>query len=1031
MAASRSDITRLLEPFGAPAESVIALDGELGPQHLPHLDLRPRSGSAAPLVDAVVEMQRRPVLYVVRGPKSTDEIQRLCHRLAQRGAADHLGIIKPGELTIVSLLPASKKAKSFKTISAHDEQAAARIPSLALALTDGKGKPRSPFDVQARGTGLALHNELVKLLDSSISQIGRSRGVDNDDALSLVGRALFVRFLIDRCVISDHDIANICPGAPSLDACMDSPARIQHTCRWLDRTFNGDLLPLSHHGGKAFWAEIAPSAVERICNELSKILHKTEPTGQLRFEWATLDFGHIPVGLLSEVYEKYYHEFNEEEASLQSVHYTPRAIAEYMVDEALFELPRAHRARILDPAVGAGVFLVAALRALVAARWEVDGRRPGTAMIREILYRQLVGFDINETALRLTALSLYLAALEIDPSPQPLAALRFENLRGNVLFDVRTDEDREGQADKLPILGSLGPHISARHRAAYDVVLGNPPWTSWKRPKRKHLQPVFDARIKRVEEVVQQIVGERLGCENEFEMVDHVPDVPFCWRATEWARPGGRVALALHGRLLFKRSEPGERVRNLLFRGMRVTGILNGTAVRESKVWPSVKSPFCLWFAENREPRAGDTFNLVSPVEDRALNSRGHLRIDASDAQSVECHTVPQTPWLLKTLFRGTALDVSVMRRLQRPEYRSLLELLGDKIKIGYQLGTQSKRPAPEEFYELKDYRSENWGGTTPFRVNAEDLEWFCHQAVERSRDRADYRAPLVLVARSRGNQLRQPRAVISWSDIAYSKTFYGISNADALGGELLTRYLHIVLNSDICLYFALMQSGQFGVERYVLEQQDLERLPMRRLESLDAGERARIHELSERVLSCGRPEIMAGHPWEEINETVGALYGLNRWDMEVIADTLEVSLPYKVSRDRAEMFPTDDDTRTFAHCLELHMTPIIARLGRKLVARIIRAKTWEPWVFLRLMTWPVSATEPRFNGDLSADFIDLFTAEADQYGATRIVHRGPPGMLTIGIFAQYRYWTRSRARLLALDLLHDHEATLLGEGNS
>ena len=75
-------------------------------------------------------------------------------------------------------------------------------------------------------------------------------------------------------------------------------------------------------------------------------------------------------------------------------------------------------------------------------------------MLRRILYKQVVGFDINETALRFAALGLYLLSIELDPNPRPVDKLRFENLRGTVLHGVKGVDEMEGTA-----LGSLGPLV--------------------------------------------------------------------------------------------------------------------------------------------------------------------------------------------------------------------------------------------------------------------------------------------------------------------------------------------------------------------------------------------------------------------------------------------------------------------------------------------------------------------------------------------------------------------------------------------
>src|SRR3546814_15545812 len=78
-------------------------------------------------------------------------------------------------------------------------------------------------------------------------------------------------------------------------------------------------------------------------------------------------------------------------------------------------------ARILDPAAGAGVFLLTASRELVAARWRADGQRPDTQRLRGILYDQTTGFDINEEPLRFEALATSLIRTTLAPAPQPLA----------------------------------------------------------------------------------------------------------------------------------------------------------------------------------------------------------------------------------------------------------------------------------------------------------------------------------------------------------------------------------------------------------------------------------------------------------------------------------------------------------------------------------------------------------------------------------------------------------------------------------
>jgi hypothetical protein len=55
----------------------------------------------------------------------------------------------------------------------------------------------------------------------------------------------------------------------------------------------------------------------------------------------------------------------------------------------------------------------------------------------------------------------------------------------------------------------------------------------------------------------------------------------------------------------------------------------------------------------------------------------------------------------------------------------------------------------------------------------------------------------------------------------------------------------------------------------------------------------------------------------------------------------------------------------------------------------------------------------------------------ADSLAATRIIAIDSPTSLIIGIVAQYRYFTPSRARLLAIDLLQEHANVLEGKADA
>ena len=103
---------------------------------------------------------------------------------------------------------------------------------------------------------------------------------------------------------------------------------------------------------------------------------------QRRIDWDDFKFEHIPIGVLSQVYETFSRQWDGEHAKKMSAYYTPKNIAKCLVEEAFGGMEEPVGARVLDPACGAGIFLVLAFRKLAHARWEKDGRRPDTRPFR-------------------------------------------------------------------------------------------------------------------------------------------------------------------------------------------------------------------------------------------------------------------------------------------------------------------------------------------------------------------------------------------------------------------------------------------------------------------------------------------------------------------------------------------------------------------------------------------------------------------------------------------------------------------------
>jgi hypothetical protein len=1011
-----------IQNYGIPGRCFRDLGRAVSPDMLDYLDLLPPEDGTAfhgenLMPDGVAESQDRPLLFIVNESRLTltpaeqqVQLKTLRRKLACRGDRAYLARIRPGELAVV---PVSLDDQTPDWVRYHPgtPEALTFFSRLAHGHYDGEDEPREVDYV---------FSAMFKLVWSVADRLASMR-LKRTDVLSLMGRALFFRFLRDRQVVHDSDVPQIIPGATSILDCFSNAANATRTSAWLDRTFNGDLLPLTDGGSLGYFQEIGLRTGGRVFLHLSAITRGDEPTGDDNYQlplgipnFGQYDFAHIPVGLLSQVYERFAWKWENQTAKETSVHYTPRNIAATLVDEAFTKFPDAHDARVLDPACGASVFLVLAFRRLYQERWKATGRRPDTKAIREILNKQLTGFDISDSALKLAALSLYLTAIELDRKPVPLEKLKFQHLRDTVLFNFR----REGvDPEQGAVAGSLGEHVGKRFDGQFDLVLSNPPWTSLK-GKERLLAEEFN-------QLSKAVIARRADqtTANAYENPDSCPDLPFLWKATEWCKTGGRIAMALPARILLKQEDIPRRARETLMRLVEVTGIINCTNLRKTKVWPDVDQPFLLLFARNRKPKEDHALRFITPYPDVNLNGIGVMRIDAKSIQPVAIQTGLEHPWLWKTLSVGTSLDASIVERILSAGGRPLNEFwVGDYTACqGYQIGSEhNSATAMKVLLDLHSPKLQALSAPLPrFMVNTEQLNKFSRDTLHRTRLRKKgdplriYRAPLTLVKASPPADRNEGRALFSLEDVSYNESYYGYSAPKTPEGELTARYLHLLIHSSLWLYYALVTSGEIGVERPKLQKGDLDRFPIVPVSALPAELKVEIGSLSARLLSEDR------HVFDDIDALFGRLYGLDRRDLEVIADTLEIREPSDELGKRASISPSVAERTKFKTRLESVLRPFFKVTGEE-----PQVELWKPDAAFLQTSSPFSLLLISKRGTTMPApdnlFRDLVLKLAEDTGSTRIIQQVEGGLM-VALLNQYRYWTPSRARLLGAELIREH----------
>jgi hypothetical protein len=1001
-----ADIAASLAEYGADLASLRLFDDD-SPDLLPYATLVTERRSNDPtlgVVGAVYEWQGAPLIFLVDADLLVDDdhLHRIRRLLAMRGDAPYLGVVEPGLLDVYRIALDKKKLGQVRVNL--DVGEGSKWATLARL-----GNVRPQAVISQRGW---IFNVILNLLTESITKLTKLKGVSNEEAISLVGRALFTRFLADRKLLPGK-----MSGAGVEARLFDNRQAAEETSSWLDSTFNGDFLPLSDNTFNTL-----PDQAYRVLGNILRRADNNQLFLGWEEKWNNLDFAHIPVGVLSQAYELYLRDNDPTRQRKEGSYYTPRPIADLMVRASFSALEREGKsstAKVLDPAAGAGVFLITAFRELVASRWKADGKRPTTNTLRKILYRQIVGFDINESALRFAALGLYLMSIELDPKPKPVDKLRFKNLRGNVLHLVA----QEGE-DARPGLGSLGPLVGKKHRGKYDLVIGNPPWSSSTKLPDWAL----------VKKTVAAIATDRGIANQSPPLPNAVLDLPFVWRAMEWAKQDGQITFALHARLLFQQGDGMPNARLALFEALDVTSIINGAELRQTKVWPKISAPFCILFAANKVPGAGAGFRLISPRLESSLNNAGVMRIDAHDADIIPTSQLAGTPEILKILFRGTKADLGIVERIRRQGYPTLDTFWREAIGVaernnlrgsgnGYQTLRPSSRirkkedglPGCDASY-LHDLPKIDKDSFTSIFINTSELPKFSEKRLHDPRSREIFKGPLLVVRKSIPAAAGRINVAIVEEDAVFTTTFYGYSPIGYDSAAGLIRYLAMVLGSKLTLWMALVTSGEFGFERETVEKATLDRISIPEFRELTSKQRREIKTKFE-GLRTGKLS------WEDIDEWVIHIYGLGSRDLQVISDTLEFNLPFAANKQKAQAVPSQHDIKRFCKVLKKELAPWTKRFGSSLAIDSIFVNTASPWYGIGIRT----AENERSNGIHISDWEGLLYT-ADREAASEILIQGEKTELLVGRLAQRRYWSDTQARLLAqriiwsrLDFLKGH----------
>ncbi len=436
-------------------------------------------------LDGVLFLDGRPVLYLKEHARPFTVRERLLQQRLfwNQGVANVLVMADTISVYIYSGLarPAKDETDQSAAENALVETLALadyvrRIQSLYHALATGHyyedEAHQSHFDPGQSVDARLLDN--LRALRDALTK-GDER-LETQKAHALIGRMLFLCYLLDREIFSIDNSKGNGTGTVRFTRLLEKRSdneRIDYLYDIfsdLKEQFNGNMFDQDLDAEKLL---IRPSHLEKVILFLGG--HDVR-SGQLSF-WP-YDFKMIPVETISAIYQDFLAKEDPEKQRKHGAFYTPRFLAEMVVDMAVRDDPNTLEGSFLDPACGSGIFLVILFNRL-ANRWLRRNRRARYTTkvnaFQKILSRQIHGVDREETACRIACFSLYLAYLDFFNPPDIQEHIKKTGRPLPKLLDYGDTPDRP-PADIAVIYSADFLADESFCGQTFDCVIGNPPW---------------------------------------------------------------------------------------------------------------------------------------------------------------------------------------------------------------------------------------------------------------------------------------------------------------------------------------------------------------------------------------------------------------------------------------------------------------------------------------------------------------------------------------------------------------------------
>lgn len=745
-----------------------------------------------------------------------------------------------------------------------------------------------------------------KQLIQDLKQIRKeleSAGLKLEHAHALISRAIFIRYLEDRGILLESYFQKVAENNPHwqslLTQSLEKPS-YQHDDREhffyhtlndkaftyavfnkLAEDFNGDLFPK----GKTEEAHINQEHLD-----LLKGFLLGNVGVQQKLFFYLYDFSIVPIELISNIYEEFYHTTKQEDKKGTGSHYTPSVLAEFVLSEVLTHQRLATNPVVLDPACGSGIFLVEAFRRIVRFKMQQSGQLLSASDLREILQNQIRGIEINKNAVEITAFSLYLALLHYQ-NPKDILAQISELSPNKPLPHLIYDQQNESTPnyyDTLFLKNAFDIQLPIQP-ASIDIVVGNPPWGF----VTKMANPDIKTSQNKALEWCNN-AGWKIG-DNELSQA-------FIARSLDFLKEGtGEAALLISTGIFLKQHQNSQLFRSKWLRQTTIKKVVNFAHVRH--IFFSATSPFALVHYQNKSASFSHRVRHLSAKRLAVVKGNTSVVLYHSDIRQIRQNDLINNEQLWKTYWWGGHRDAVLLEvlKLER-KLNSFADRDAEGLPItgrGFECSNGTKKSDWLSTYKELPTRHFNRYERldTSFLINAPPV-------INRLGKRELYEGWRLLVKRGITEKNGVNGRVDSRLEnkaFCFRNSIHGVK-IDQLS-DWQRKVVVAIFWSSLSRYYFFMTSGSWGMWHHEIHLVEVENFPIRFPSNNNLKQKivSIVDQLRNRENCLLEDSERAVRELEsQLDIAVFELYELNEAEQDLVLDMCEMGLEFFYKEDKS-----------------------------------------------------------------------------------------------------------------------------------